>query len=85
MMEALAENQVNNDGFKTRDMLFDKFFRQLEKHALKLNSYNVCRALRCLEVQSQYRHIQVDKQALLDLHLRAKFLADRLADMLSRE
>ena len=85
MMESLCEDQEKDDGFKVRDQLFDKFFRQLEKHALKLNSHNVCRALHCLDIQSRYAHVQKDTQALLDLHLRAKFLADRLADMLSRE
>jgi len=30
------------------DELFDKFFRQLEKHSLALNSYNICRAFHCV-------------------------------------
>ena len=52
---------------------------------MALNSYNVCRAFHCLELQSRQEDIQSNKSALLDLQMRSRFLVDRLTDMLSRE
>ena len=86
MLEALSDSQSANENTEqVKNELFDKFFRQLEKHSLALNSYNVCRAFHCLEVQSRQEGIQSNKSALLDLQIRTKFLVDRLTDMLSRE
>jgi len=58
---------------------------QLEKHALKLNSYNVCRAFYCLHEQSKDENIRANKKSLNSLQIRANFLVDRMTEMLSRE
>ena len=48
MLEALAEDE-GEKGYNMKSELFAKFFNQLEKHALSLTSYNICRAFSCLE------------------------------------
>lgn len=84
MIEALAEDQ-GEKGYSIKSELFAKFFNQLEKHALSLTSYNLCRALACLESVLKHPQVLSSKTELKRLQMRATFLIDRLSEMLSRE
>ena len=68
MLEALVGDESDSEEIRTlKASLFTKFFDQLEKHALNLNSYNVCRAFACLESQIKLAHITSDRDALRKL------------------
>ena len=86
VLEALVEgSEANDKSFALKMALFDKFFLQLEKHASNFNSYNICRALACLESLTKMEQIMSSKAQCMSLQLRATFLTERLTDMLSRE
>jgi len=88
MLEALVENvdapsTVENDALKME--LFDKFFDQLETHSLKLNSYNLCRALSCIEALVKSEKVMTKMNELVSLQRKTELLVGRLTDMLSRD
>ena len=83
MLEALVNDPDTEQ--KAKYELFDKFFTQLEKNASNLTSNNVCRALSCLNSHSKLEHIKSSKSQLRSTQIRAKFLVDRLTEMLARD
>ena len=69
MLEALAENPDVGDETESelKMELFEKFFDQLELHSSNINSYNVCRALYCLEALIKAKTIMTSRGELVTL------------------